>query len=142
MGELDENQGVGTAKFDKADPHKRSLDRGGTDTMKRNKRLLALGLCALMTFSLVCATNLFAEDVQDEGTIIGTVNAVAWDDDDNVIAVSIMSSSGEEYAIVNNTAGRNLFGLDNKVVKATGVVSEDSEGNKSFTVTNYEIMPE
>jgi hypothetical protein len=110
--------------------------------MKRNKRLLALGLCALMTFALVCSTNLFAQDVQDEGTIIGTVNAMAWDDDDNVIAASIMSSSGEEYAIVNNTVGTNLFSLDNKVVKATGVVSEDSEGNKRFTVTNYEIMPE
>jgi hypothetical protein len=110
--------------------------------MKRNKRLLVLGLCAVMTFSLVCATNLFAEDVEDEGTIIGTVYAVAWDDDDNVTAATIMSSSGEEYAIVDNAIGRNLFSLDNKVVKASGVVSEDSEGNKRFTVTNYEIMPE
>jgi hypothetical protein len=110
--------------------------------MKRNKRLLVFGLCALVTFSLVCATNLFAEDVEDEGTIIGTVYAVGWDDNGDVTAATIMSSGGEEYAIVDNAIGRNLFSLDNKVVKASGVVSEDSEGNKRFTVTNYEVMPE
>lgn len=110
--------------------------------MKRNKRLLVFGLSALVTFSLVCATNLFAEDVEDEGTIIGTVYAVGWDDNGDVTAATIMSSGGEEYAIVDNAIGRNLFSLDNKVVKVSGVVSEDSEGNKRFTVTNYEVMPE
>ena len=106
--------------------------------MKRNKRFLVLGLCALVLLSVVCATNVFAAD---EVTITGTVYAVTWDDNDNVTGATIVGM-GEEYAITANAVGQELFKLDNKVVKASGVVGEDSEGNKTFTVTNYEILPE
>jgi hypothetical protein len=110
--------------------------------MKRSRRLLVSGVCALTAFLLVCETNLFAEDVADKGTIIGTVYAVAWDDHDEATAATITTSSGEEYAIVDDAVGRKLLKLDNRVVKASGIFSKDSEGNKTFSVTQYEIMPE
>jgi len=104
--------------------------------MKRNNGNLILGLCVLMLLSVVCAANLFAAD---EVTVTGTVYATAWDDNDNVIA-AVIGDMGEEYVIVANAAGKELFKLDFKVVKAAGVIGEDSEGNKTLTVTSYEVM--
>ena len=109
--------------------------------MKHNKRFLVLGLCALISFSVVCATNAFAAD---EVTVTGTVYATAWDNNDNVIA-AVIAGSGEkyvEYVIVANAAGKELFKLNYKAVKASGVIGQDSEGNKTIAVTKYEVMPE
>ena len=106
--------------------------------MRANKRFFVLGLCALMLLSGVSAANLFAAD---ETAIIGTVYADDWDEDNNVIAAFIVSL-GEEYVIVKNAIGKELFKLDNKVVKAFGVIGEGSEGTKTITVTKYEVMPE
>jgi len=106
--------------------------------MKLNKGSLISGLCALILFSVVFATNVFAAD---EVMVTGTVYATAWDDNDNVIA-AVIAGVGGEYIIVNNAAGKELFKLDFKLVKASGVIGEDSEGNKTLTVTSYEVMPE
>jgi len=105
--------------------------------MKRNKGSLISGLCALILFSVVFATNVFAAD---EVTVTGTVYATAWDNNDNVIA-AVIGDMGEEYVIVANAAGKELFKLDFKVVKVSGVIGEDSEGNKTLTVTSYKVMP-
>lgn len=109
--------------------------------MKRNKRFFVLGLCALMLLSAVSAADVFAAD---EVTVTGTVYATAWDVNDNVIAAAIAGSGEEyeEYVIVANDVGKELFKLKYKVVKATGVLGQDSEGNKTITVTKYEVMPE
>lgn len=109
--------------------------------MKENKRFLILGLCALVLLSVVCATSVFASD---EATIIGRVYVEAWDenDNDNVTVVTIVTDTEVEYVIVDNAVGKELFKLDFKVVKASGVVGEDGKGHKTFTVTKYEIMPE
>ena len=108
--------------------------------MRANKRFFVLGLCALMVLSVGYATNVFAAD---EVTIIGTVFAEAWDENDNVIA-AVIAGSGEkyvEYVIVANAAGKELFKLSYKDVKASGVIGKDSEGKKTITVTKYEVMP-
>lgn len=107
--------------------------------MKRNKRSLISGLCALVLLCVVCAANVCAAD---QVTITGTVYAAAWDDKDNVTAATIVAGTGEEYTIVDNAAGKELFKLDFKVLKVSGVIGEDSEGNKTLTITNYEVMPE
>lgn len=107
--------------------------------MEQNKRFLILGLCALILVSVVCATNVFAAG---EVTVTGTVYAIAYDDNGNVIAATIASSMDEEYIIVADAAGKELFELDLKVVEVFGVIGEDSEGNKTLTVTSYEVMPE
>jgi hypothetical protein len=107
--------------------------------VKGNRRCLILGLCVLVLFFGVYATNVFAAD---EVTITGTVYASAWDDNENVTSAAIVAWGGEEYAIVNNATGQELFKLDSRDVKAFGVVGEDSEGRKTITVTKYEVIPE
>mgnify|MGYP000313912138 CR=1 FL=1 len=107
--------------------------------MNLNKRFLVLAFCSLALLSIVCLANVFAAD---EVTITGTVYAVAWDDDDNVTAATITAGTGEEYVVVANAAGKELFKLDLEVVTASGTIGEDGEGNKTITVTKYEIMPE
>ena len=106
--------------------------------MKRNKRSLISGLCALVLLCLVCATNVFAAD---EVTVTGTVYATAWDDNGKVIA-AVIACSGEEFIIVANAAGTELFNLNYKDVMASGVIGQDSEGNKTLTVSSYEVLPE
>ena len=105
--------------------------------MKRNKRFFVLGLCALMLLSAVSAANVFAAD---DGTVTGTVYATAWDDDGNVTAAVIAGS--EEYVIVANVAGKELFKLNYMDVTAKGVIGQDSEGNNTLTVSSYKVVPE
>jgi hypothetical protein len=109
--------------------------------MKQKERFLILGLFALILLSVACATNVFATD---EATVIGTVYATTWDDNDNVIGAVIVGSGEEyeEYVIVENAAGKELFKLVHKAVKASGVIGKDSKGNKTITVTKYEVMLE
>jgi hypothetical protein len=106
--------------------------------MKQKGKLLILGLCALISFSVVCATNVYAAD---EATVTGTVYATAWDDNDNVTA-AVIAGLGEEYVIVQNAVGKELSKLNYKDVKASGVIGQDSEGNKTLTVSSYEVLPE
>ena len=106
--------------------------------MKRNKGFLISGLCALMVLSVMYATKVFAAD---EVTVTGTVYATAWGDDDNVTA-AVIAGLGEEYVIVQNAVGKELLKLNYKDVKASGVIGQDSEGNKTLTVTSYEVMSE
>ena len=104
--------------------------------MRLDKTILTLALCAMMTFFLVCGTNLFAtEDV----TIIGTVYAAAWDENENVTE-AVIACIGREYIVINDAVGGQLLTLDGADVKVTGVVGEDDDGNWMITVTKYEIM--
>ena len=106
--------------------------------MKQNKRFLVLALSALALFIVICSTNVFAAD---EVTVTGTVYPTALDENDNVIA-AVIASMGEDYVIVANAVGKKLFELEYEVVKTSGVIGEDSEGNKTFTVTKYEVIKE
>ena len=106
--------------------------------MKRNKRFFVLGLCALMLLSAVSAANVFAAD---EVTVTGTVYATAWDDNDNVTAAEI-AGLDEVLVIVANAAGKELFKLNYRDVKAIGVIGQDSEGNKTLSVSSYEVIQE
>jgi len=106
--------------------------------VKLNKGSLFLGFCAMVLFSVMCAANLFAAD---EVTVTGTVYATAYDDKGDVTA-AVIAGLGEEYIIVDNVAGKELFKLDFKLVKASGVIGADSEGNNTITVTKYEVIQE
>jgi hypothetical protein len=77
----------------------------------------------------------------DEATIIGRVQAVDWDDKGNVTD-AVFFGTGEDYKIVDNAVGKELFRLDGMLVKATGAVAEDSKGRKSLTVEDYDVLKE
>ena len=113
-------------------------EKEGESEMKRNKRFFVVGFCTLILIFALSAANLCAAD---EVTLTGTVYATAWNDDDNVTA-AIIASSGEEYVIVANAAGKELFKLNYMDVMAKGVIGQDSEGNKTLTVNSFEVMPE
>ena len=106
--------------------------------MRAKTRFVVLGLCGLIVLSVVYTTNVLSAD---EATVIGTVYATAWDDNDNVVA-AVIAGSDQDYSIVANAAGKELFKLEYQVVKASGVIGEDSEGRDTVSVTRYEVMPE
>ena len=103
--------------------------------MKR--KLLLAGIVALLipfVFSMPVFT---ADDV----TITGTVEAMAIDDNDNITAVTIETNDGP-YDVINNATGKKLLKLVGKDVKVTGILGEDSMGNRTITVRTYEILTE
>ncbi len=106
--------------------------------MKQNERFLVLVLCALALFFVMFSTNIFAAN---EVTVTGTVYPTSLDENDNVIA-AVIANGNEEYIIIANAVGKELFELEYKVVKASGIVGEDSDGNKTITVNNYEVITE
>jgi hypothetical protein len=103
--------------------------------MKRNDSIVVLGLCVVL---LLLAAHVFADD---KITVTGTVYALAWDDNDNVIE-ALISGEGGEYMIVNNAIGRKLFKMAGAYVEASGVVNKDSEGNRTITVVDYQATTE
>ncbi len=107
--------------------------------MKLDRRLwvMAVGLCTLWLGFSIMATGLLAGETV---TITGTVYEDQWDENDNPIAVVIDANDGEEYKISSEGKGRELLKLDNQELKATGVVVEDGEGQKTIKVTEYEIV--
>jgi hypothetical protein len=75
----------------------------------------------------------------DEVTVTGMVFPVSWDKNHNPTAAVIMSESND-YAIVDDALGQGLFELMYMDVRVTGFAGEDSEGNRTITVVEYEIV--
>jgi hypothetical protein len=103
--------------------------------MKR-KMLLAGVFVLLITFAI--GVTIVAADT-DEVTIVGTVYASDWDDNDNVTAVSIETDDGAYYDVGN---GAQLLKLVGKRVQVTGVVALDGEGNTIITVRTHKVLPQ
>ncbi len=107
--------------------------------MKRNRRLwvLVIGFCSLFLALSIVAGDLFASETV---TITGTVFEDDWDQNDKPIAVVIEAEDGQEYRVASEGKGKEILELGDKDVKATGVVVEDSEGQKTIKVTAYEVI--
>ncbi|MEW5801944.1 MAG: hypothetical protein AB1847_07535 [bacterium] len=73
-------------------------------------------------------------------TITGIVTAADWDEDDDIVAVTISTADEEEYLVDDNPKGEELLELVYRNVKATGVVEDDGEGGKLISVRSYEIL--
>ncbi len=77
-----------------------------------------------------------------EGTAItGEVFVQQWNDKDVATAATITNQNGEEYWIVDNAVGKELFKLDMQTVKATGTIGKTAEGKNAITVSKYELVP-
>lgn len=87
-------------------------------------------------FSLAWVSDLPA---QEKVTIQGTVYAYDWDDEGNVISVVIMAD-GVDYAVSASGKGGKLLALEGKTITATGTIEVDDEGEKTITVTSYEVI--
>ena len=85
-----------------------------------------------------------------EVTIEGQVQAIEWDEDENVISVVISveivpddSTEDvyyEEYKVADNEKGQELVELVGKTVNATGKIETDEDESKIIYITEYKII--
>ena len=95
--------------------------------MKRNKKYLFAGLCAMIIIAFITGVAISGERV----TITGTVN-------DNY---QIVTDDGNIYEVEGNEKGDEVADLIDKKVKMTGTV-EESDGEKIISITSYEVLGE
>lgn len=103
------------------------------------KKLLSALVFVLLSLFVISGTSFtaYAEKI----TIVGTVIAIEFDDNDKVIAVTLDTAEGF-YDVSDNSIGKELRELSDKNIKATGIVGEDKEGNRIITIETYEILGE
>lgn len=77
---------------------------------------------------------------EPEIDIRGTVFAVEHDSSDNVVAVSILDVTGEEYFVVRDEIGDKLLKMVDKNLKATCVLSTDKDGKKRIKVVKFDLV--
>ena len=92
--------------------------------MKRNKRILAIGVCALLLVALTPGTALLAGEMTIQG---------------KVSEEGIVADDGQVYAVADNEKGHELMGHANKRFRITGTV-EEREGKKIITVTGFKLL--
>ena len=95
--------------------------------MKRNKKYLFAGLCAMIIVAFISGI-VFSGETR---TITGTVK-----DDYQIVA-----DDGQVYEVGDTKKGDEVVDLVDKKVKVTGTVQE-SEGEKIINITSYEIIKE
>ncbi|MBU2499392.1 MAG: hypothetical protein KKE57_10860 [Proteobacteria bacterium] len=74
-----------------------------------------------------------------EETIVGYVIPKEWDNEDNVISISV-STNDDDYLVELNKLGEELFDFLDEDVEITGIVREDKDGTKRIKVTSYEVI--
>lgn len=122
--------------------------------MTKRTKATMLGMF-IFSFFVAMAAAAYLAPLTDEVTIMGIVNSIDWDEDDNVIAVAITVSYEsepeeeeepvvftEDYVVSNNEKGKELLTYIGKTVEATGAVVEDEDGNKTISVSSYKVIEE
>ena len=74
-----------------------------------------------------------------EETIVGYVVPNEWDNEDNVVAISI-STDDDDYVVELNKLGEELFDFLDEDVEVTGIIRDDKDGTKRIRVTSYEVL--
>ena len=92
--------------------------------MKRNKRVLVIGMCALLLVALMPAFALFAGEMTIQG---------------KVSEEGIVADDGQVYVVADSEKGTELMGHANKRVRITGTV-EEREGKRVLTVTGFKLV--
>ena len=73
-------------------------------------------------------------------SIEGVVTPIAWDDNYNIIAISISTPDEKEYTVKKGTLSDELLELVHRYVNVTGFLDEDEYGEKTISVENYELI--
>ena len=95
--------------------------------MKKNKKLLFVGLLAMLMIAFLSGPAISADSV----TIVGIMND----------SYQIVTDNDQVYEIAEGEKGDELIEFVDKRVKVTGTVEED-DGAKLITVTSYEVIEE
>ena len=72
--------------------------------------------------------------------IRGIIAPMDWDDDYNVTAIKISTDNEEDIGIETDPVGNELFKYIREPVVVYGILSEDTEGNKTVSVKNFKII--
>ena len=76
-----------------------------------------------------------------EVTLVGYVAPSKWDQDDNVIGVSIATDE-RDYAVEIDKVGQELFDFVDDIVEATGLAVAGKGGSHRIKVTSYRVVDE
>ena len=93
---------------------------------------------------------LIAQESKKDIKIKGTVDAVTFDENDNVseLAIVVEKQINEDdvefvyYYVVNNKKGKELFRLIGKTLEVSGQLSVDKKGDNHITISSYTIVTE
>jgi hypothetical protein len=72
-------------------------------------------------------------------TVRGVVIPVDWDESGNAISVAISSDDENEYHVKEDETGKQLLGLTQEEVEASGVVRE-KEDKRLISVKKYSVI--
>lgn len=79
---------------------------------------------------------------QGKLTIEGIVTAADWDENDEISSIKILTDDEDEYFVVDDEIGQELFNYLHEEVEARGVCDDGSQGYKSFTVQEFFVLSE
>ena len=113
--------------------------------------------CKVLTIFLVNVAILFGGMcnnalAQEEEILIGVVKAIQWLDEGEVIAAVLVITSDEEdeegklatyideYQILDDRIGKELFELDGETVEVTCIFLEEDDGTILVKVKSYRII--
>jgi hypothetical protein len=81
-------------------------------------------------------------EMVEETVLVGTVVAVGWNDEGDVIAIDIATAEGESIAVDLEGDGLQLFSYIDETVEITGTVYEDDDGWMRVKVHSIRALPE
>jgi|GEM_PF-3532179 len=96
-------------------------------------------VCAVVL--LVAAGDYAGAYSEEEVEIKGTVFAIDNDAAGNVIAVSVLDRSGNEFLVLDDRTGNQLLKMVDQYVKVTGVINVGKDGKRYIKVMRFEILP-
>lgn len=73
-------------------------------------------------------------------TVTGILIPQQWDDNGNVIGVSIQAFDENEYIVKTYKRGKKLLDFINQKVKVTGKVFEGEDGKLLVEVNRFEVI--
>ena len=73
----------------------------------------------------------------DMHTLVGIVTPYAWDEDGQVLDVSISATDDEEYIIDNNT---RFIDLVQQPIRAMGIVTYGKKAHRRINVKKFELL--
>lgn len=104
--------------------------------MRRNSCLVLCALSVLLFLTLLGKPAVGSENVI---TVKGSVYGTEWNDKGAVTAVSIITTEGDELFVTHDAKGDDFLKLVEQNILATGAVTPDKSGKKTFTIQKYEI---
>ncbi|MBU0987480.1 MAG: hypothetical protein KKH68_09530 [Proteobacteria bacterium] len=73
-------------------------------------------------------------------TLTGILIPENWDENGNVIGISIQAFDESEYIVKAGRRGKKLFDFINHKVKVTGKMFERSDGKLFIEVNRFEVL--